>query len=50
MLNTPGLTVIAAPVEDLILGEVVAADHDLMKKRCQGIVLGKLAWELLVVY
>ncbi|XP_076472947.1 5-taurinomethyluridine-[tRNA] synthase subunit MTO1, mitochondrial-like isoform X2 [Babylonia areolata] len=39
VLSTPGLTVMAAPVEDLILGETTLPDHAACKRKCEGVVL-----------
>ncbi|KAL8605119.1 hypothetical protein ACOMHN_018920 [Nucella lapillus] len=39
VLNTPGLTVMAARVEDLILGGTTLPDHAACKQKCQGVVL-----------
>ncbi|KAK7482425.1 hypothetical protein BaRGS_00026347 [Batillaria attramentaria] len=40
VLGTPGLTVVAAAVEDLVLGETTVQESDLTKQRCHGVVLG----------
>ena len=41
VLSTPGLTVMAAPVEDLLLGETTLPDHGACKQKCNGVILGK---------
>ena len=40
VLSTPNLTVIEAPVEDLILEEVHKGDNPIMKFKCSGVTLG----------
>ncbi|KAL5015659.1 hypothetical protein ScPMuIL_005248 [Solemya velum] len=39
VLNTPNLTVMAAPVEDLILGQAQEVDHHMTKQNCSGVIL-----------
>ncbi|XP_070203896.1 protein MTO1 homolog, mitochondrial-like [Littorina saxatilis] len=40
VFNSPGLTIMAAPVEDLLLGEATLPDHGVCKQKCKGVVLG----------
>ena len=47
VLSTPNLSIVEAPVEDLLLEELQKGDNPVVKFKCNGVILGK---RMLITY